>query len=236
MTSTPLKTSDISIIIPALNEASRIQGLAATLLHQVGEIILVDGGSTDDTAQKAGEQGFTVLNSQPGRSHQMNTGARQAKGTILLFLHADTILPEQFARSILNIFADGTTALCAFSLGVDTKNLLLKAIVGMANIRSRFLKLPYGDQALALRAATFRKLGGFPETAIMEDYELVRKAAKHGDIITMEKQVITSDRRWRRFGVLQTTLVNQLVVIGYKVGISPDKLASFYRNGLFGSN
>lgn len=236
MTSTHLKTSDISVIIPTLNEQDRISSLAEMLSAKVGEIILVDGGSSDETLAVAERTGFIAIAGEPGRARQMNTGAKQAAGKILLFLHADTILPDRFAEIISETMNDGTTILCAFALGIETSSVGLKIVAGAANLRSRWLSLPYGDQGLALKKTTFEKLGGYPELPIMEDYELVRKAGKLGSIKTLGAPVRTSDRRWRRLGVLQTTLINQLVVAGYKLGIAPEKLASLYRSGLFGGN
>jgi rSAM/selenodomain-associated transferase 2 len=232
MTSTPLKTSNISVIIPTLNEEGRIRRLGQMLKPLVGEIILVDGGSTDRTVNIAEDIGFTVLHSSPGRANQMNKGAQHSRGTILLFLHADTALPDNFVQPILEAFQDTKTVLTAFSLAVDTENPLLRGIIGIANLRSRWLHLPYGDQAIALRAATFFRLGGFPDLPIMEDYELVKRASRVGSIVTFEQQVITSARRWKRLGILQTTLINQLVVIGFKLGVSPARLALLYRRGL----
>ena len=236
MTSIPLKTSDISVIIPALNESASIDPLADTLGTSVGEIILVDGGSTDDTVQKAGTRGFDVIESGPGRAGQMNAGSQRARGQVLLFLHADSLLPAGFSDLIVQALSDKKTLLCSFSLGVDTKNPVLKGIVALANFRSRLLRLPYGDQSFSLKTQDFMELGGFADLPIMEDYELVRKAARRGKIVTLPEQLITSDRRWRKLGVLQTTLINQLVVAGFKCGVPPAKLASLYRKGLFGNN
>lgn len=232
MTSTPLKTSSISVIIPALNEEDRISRLGSMLQPLGSEIILVDGGSTDRTVMAAEDSGFTVLRSAPGRAIQMNKGAHHSDGTILLFLHADTVLPDNFTQPILEAFEDTKIALTAFSLSVDTKSLLLRAIIGIANLRSRWLRLPYGDQAIALRATTFFRLGGFPELPIMEDYQLVKRASRVGSIITFQQKVSTSARRWKRLGILQTTLINQIVVVGFKLGVAPERLALLYRRGL----
>ncbi|MBT8360343.1 MAG: glycosyltransferase family 2 protein [Desulfobacterales bacterium] len=232
MTSTPLKTSNISVIIPTLNEEGQISRLGSMLQPLGGEIILVDGGSTDHTVKAAEDIGFTVLRSPLGRASQMNKGAHHARGTILLFLHADTVLPVDFTEPILEAFEDAKTALTAFSLSVNTKSVLLRAIIGIANIRSRWFHLPYGDQAIALRATTFFGLGGFPDLPIMEDYQLVKRASGVGSIITFQQKVTTSARRWKRLGILQTTLINQIVVVGFKLGVAPERLALLYRRGL----
>lgn len=236
MTSTPRKISDISVIIPALNEAANIDSLAGMLGGSVGEIILVDGGSSDDTVRKAGASGFRVIEEAAGRAAQMNAGSKKARGAILLFLHADSRLPLHFAELIARTLADKRIALSSFSLGVVSEKRVLKGIVALANVRSRLFSLPYGDQSFALRKELFMTLGGFPDLPIMEDYELARKAARLGEVVTLPQVLVTSERRWRRLGTLQTTLINQLVVIGFKCGVSPAKLASLYRNGLFGRN
>jgi len=236
MTSIPLKTSDISAIVPTLNETHNIDRLADMLDGRVGEVILVDGGSTDNTRAKARSRGFWVSKNSTGRAGQMNGGSTQATGSVLLFLHADSRLPTGFADLITEALADEKTSLCAFSLGIETNNPLLKRIATLANVRSRLFGLPYGDQSFSLRRETFKALGGFPDLPIMEDYELARKARKQGKVITLPAQLITSDRRWRKLGIVQTTLINQLVIIGFKCGVSPEKLASLYRRGLFGNN
>jgi rSAM/selenodomain-associated transferase 2 len=234
MTSTPLKTSDISIIIAALNEADNISPLAASCADHDGEIILVDGGSTDDTVALAQNHGFMTLAGVRGRAAQMNHGAAHAAGAILLFMHADTRLPENFAAPLLSNLNRPDTALCAFSLAIDGASPLLRLIGWGATLRSRWLQLPYGDQCLAIRAPLFNRLGGFADMAIMEDYEFVRRAARFGAVVTLPQQARTSARRWHRVGILRTTIINQLVVIGYHMGVSTDKLALLYRRGLIG--
>lgn len=233
MTSIRLTTSDISVIIPAVDEAPHIGRLAGQLTGQAGEIILVDGGSRDETARLAGERGFTVYTSRPGRAAQMNLGASRSRGAILLFLHADTRLPPDFGEQAATALTDERTALCAFALEIDTDNPVLRLVAAAANLRSRLAGLPYGDQALSLRRETFFGLGGFPDLPIMEDFVLVRAAARRGRIRTLPAAVRTSARRWQRLGILQTTLINQFVVAGFKLGVPPEKLASLYRNGLF---
>lgn len=224
-------TSNISIIIPTLNEAKNVTALKP-LTALVKEVILVDGGSNDGTVQAAKDLGFTVLTSDKGRGMQLNLGAEKASSTLLLFLHADTLLPPGFPALVENCLTDPKTILGSFSLQLDTKSFLLRAICAGANLRSRHFSLPYGDQAFFLRKHDFHALGGFPRIAIMEDYVFVKLAQKQGKIRTLSEAVTTSARRWQTLGPLRTTLINQLMILGYHLGVSPEKLASFYRSRL----
>jgi uncharacterized protein len=249
MTSTPLQTSDISIIIPTLNEEGQIRnwqwlqspvGDHSPSIHGArdtgasmpcdhsGEIIIVDGGSSDQTVALARSQGFRVETCQSGRGAQLNHGARLASREILLFLHADTRLPADFAGPLLQCLNNTSTIAGAFSLSIHNAGWLLQAICLCANLRSRLLQLPYGDQALFIRRKDFLKLGGFPETPIMEDFIFIKKIGEKGKITTLPQKVITSARRWHRRGIVRTTLINQLVVLGFYGGVPLQKLASLY--------
>jgi len=223
-------TSNISIIIPTLNEGQNINALKP-LVKLVREIIVVDGGSKDDTRKMAADLGFTVITSNKGRGTQLNHGAEKASSPLLLFLHADTILPLNFQHLVENCLEDQNIILGAFSLHIQTKSFLLQTICKTANLRSRFLQLPYGDQALFIRKTDFHALSGFPRIPIMEDYIFVKRAGKKGKIQTLTQSVQTSARRWQKLGIIQTTCINQLMIIGYHLGVPTEKLASFYRRG-----
>lgn len=230
MISTPQQTSSISIIVPTLNEAANLPGLlpAAALAK---ELIVVDGGSQDGTVAQANAHGFRVLETPfaAGRGSQLNHGAAAATGDILLFLHADTRLPPDFPKAVQGCLQIPQHILGAFRLKLDAGGILLDLIVWAANHRARQLALPYGDQALFMRRDDFMRLGGFPKVPIMEDFLLLKEAKRHGRIAILPQAVTTSARRWQRLGTLHTTLVNQLVILGYYLGISPKRLASFYR-------
>lgn len=229
MTLTQLKTSDISLIIPALNEEENLQGLAENLDGIDSEVLFVDGGSTDCTAKLAQSCGFTVIESQPGRALQMNKGASLAKGKVLLFLHADTRLPKSFSPQVVETVSRTDIAAGAFKLSIEGATPAMKCIAVCANIRSAYHQLPYGDQAIFLLKETFFKLGKFPLMPIMEDYVLMKKARKLGKIHVLDDYAITSARRWQKRGVVRTTLINQLVILGYHFNVSPEKLALLYR-------
>lgn len=222
-------TSNISIIIPTLNEAETLPALKP-LTNLVEEVIVIDGGSSDASVQIAKDLGFTVLTSDKGRGAQLNIGAEKASSTLLLFLHADTLLPSDFPDLVKTCLADPKVILGSFSLQLDTQNLLLNTICAGANLRSRYLSLPYGDQALFLRKHDFHALGGFPQIPIMEDYVFVKQARKQGKVRTLPQTVTTSGRRWQALGPILTTVINQLTILGYRLGVSPEKLASFYRS------
>lgn len=230
--STDRKTSDISIIIPTYNETEQLAALLPELLLTPGsETLVVDGGSRDKTADTARALGATVLESHPNKAVQMNTGARAARGNILLFLHADTRLAAGFAEPVRAALSQPGIAAGAFRLVIDGKGLGLRVIEWLANLRATLLQMPYGDQALFVKAELFSEAGGFPDLPIMEDFELVRKLKRKGRIRILPLAATTSARRWEKFGVLQTTLINQVVILGYLLGVNPGKLAGWYRKG-----
>lgn len=136
----------ISVIIPTINESSRIASAIASAEHPNSEIIVVDGGSCDDTAAIAGKSGARVITAAGGRAYQQNRGAGAARGKIVLFLHADTLLPSNYAASVFTAFLDKTCMAGAFSFQTDSIHPLMRLIAMGVNLRSRYLKLPYGDQ------------------------------------------------------------------------------------------
>ncbi len=224
-------TSDISIIIPTLNEQHNLAALQQ-VAEQVTELIVVDGGSRDGTVKTAEKLGFAVFENkgQGKRGAQLNLGAAHARAATLLFLHCDTRLPADFSEAVLSCLATPGVALGAFSLTVDQGGWVLNTITRCANIRSRILQLPYGDQAFFIRKDTFEKSGGFPEVPIMEDFMLVKKIKRYGRIQTLPQAVETSARRWQKLGPLRTTCINQLMILGYYLGVKPERLAAFYRS------
>jgi rSAM/selenodomain-associated transferase 2 len=230
--STDRKTLDISIIIPTYNEADRLAALLPDLLVIPGiEVLVVDGGSNDNTADRARALGAKVLASPPGKAVQMNRGAQAALGEILLFLHGDTRLSPGFGEQVRAALSSPGVAAGAFRLVIDGKGLGLRVIEWLANIRSTVLQMPYGDQAIFLRAEMFSALGGFPALPIMEDFELVRRLKRKGRIKILPLSATTSPRRWEKLGVLQSTAINQVIILGYLLGVNPRKLAEWYRRG-----
>ncbi len=225
----------ISVIIPTLNEAQNLpQTLAVLTPDTTFELIIADGGSQDTTRDIAQQWGATVRQTAPGRSHQMNQAAQQATGDILLFLHADTQLPIDWVDWVVQTLQKPEAIAGAFELAIDSPKVSLRWVEWGVNWRSRWLQLPYGDQAIFLRAETFRAVGGFPDLAIMEDFVLVRRLQKLGTIVIVPATVQTAARRWEQVGVLKTTLINQAVVLGFYLGIDPARLRRWYRGQITG--
>ena len=192
------------------------------------EVIVADGGSHDQTVPLAAAAGATVVATPLGRGSQQNVGARAAQGRILLFLHADTTLPEGFAANIRDALDQPGIVAGGFRFAIDATGWRFRFLEYCANWRGAWLGLPYGDQALFLPAARFQAMGGFKEIALLEDLELVRRLRKMGQIALLATPALTSPRRWQRLGLVRTTVINQLIVLGFFCGISPNRLARWY--------
>jgi rSAM/selenodomain-associated transferase 2/rSAM/selenodomain-associated transferase 1 len=230
-TAFPIKTQPgrLSVVIPTLNEAAN---LPATL-RAIGavqsdlEVIVVDAGSTDHTVDIARQLGCQVFVGNPGRAQQMNAGAAVATGEVLLFLHADTRLPSGYQQEIRRVLTSAVTC-GAFPLKIDGPGLALRMVEMGVALRTQIMHMPYGDQGLFFRACDFYEQGGFRQMSIMEDFELIDRMRKLGRIGLARHPVTTSARRWNKRGVLKTTIINQLCVLGYRLGYSDRTLAKLY--------
>ncbi|MBE9180739.1 TIGR04283 family arsenosugar biosynthesis glycosyltransferase [Oculatella sp. LEGE 06141] len=231
----PSNPDSLSVIIPVLNEAKNIEVVLRPLQQTLGiEVIVVDGGSQDQTVDRVKALGVRLVDSLPGRARQMNAGAQVATGTVLLFLHADTRLPDQFASYVHQTLAKPGVIVGAFTLKIEGDQPGLRWVEQGVKWRSHLCQLPYGDQAIFLKAKTFHQLGGFAEMPIMEDFELVRRLRRRGRVAIAPAPVITSGRRWQRLGVWQTTVMNQIVIAAYLLGVPPSLLVRWYRSGFTG--
>ena len=220
----------LTVIIPTLNEADRLAGTLASLGKPDDvEIIVTDGGSHDATLQIARQAGARIVSSRPGKALQMNRGAGKARGRFLVFLHADTRLPDGYLAEIETILTRPGVTAGAFRFQIDDDGWGFRLIETVTNLRARLLATPYGDQGLFLRAGTLRRMGGYREIPIMEDFELVRRLARSGKVVISRLPATTSGRRWKRLGLVCTTLLNWTIVLAYWCGVSPVRLAGWYR-------
>ncbi len=223
----------ISIIIPVLHETALINALLGHLrtlsLNEQCEMIVVDGSKTGDTLAVIANDDVVCLVSSCGRARQMNAGAAVAGGDILLFLHADTRLPADALLRIGQALQEKACRGGAFDLAIDSEKWLIRLIASVASLRSRFTRIPYGDQAIFIRRDVFRDLGGYPDIPLFEDVALMRQLKKKGaPLAILAPGVVTSSRRWDREGPLYVTLRNWLLLAAYHLGMSPEKLAKFY--------
>jgi rSAM/selenodomain-associated transferase 2/rSAM/selenodomain-associated transferase 1 len=226
----PLGAKRLSIIIPALNEAESIKGTITQLQKcKEIEIVVVDGGSRDKTVELARVLGAKVLQTDASKAVQMNAGAAASVGDVLLFLHADTHLPDNFDASVMATVSQNGFCAGAVSLEIGSQARGLRFIERVANWRSRFLQMPYGDQALFVCRDLFNEIGGFPDLPIMEDFEFIRRLRRKGKISILPDCVRTSPRRYLNFGIFKTWCLNQFIIAAYYLGVPPERLACWYR-------
>jgi len=220
----------ISVVIPTLNEQSRIgRALSCTALAGV-ERIVVDGGSTDGTPEAARALGAErVIASAPGRARQMETGRREASGAVVVFLHADTSLEPGWKESLERAFADPTTAGGAFRLRFEGAGWRLRVIELGAALRARLAGLPYGDQALFVRRRILKEAGGIAPVPIFEDLDLVRLIRRNGRLVLLPERALTSPRRYAANGALLQVLRNQVALASYFLRLPRARVAAWYR-------
>jgi rSAM/selenodomain-associated transferase 2/rSAM/selenodomain-associated transferase 1 len=218
----------VSVVMPVLDDAPLVGAAVRSALDGGAiEVIAVDGGSRDATPEAAAAAGARVVESGPGRARQMNAGAAEAVGEIVLFQHADTLVPAgaaQLAREALS--GEGVVA-GAFGFAVPTRSRHAGTIDRVGQWRSRLTGHPLGDQCLFLSAGTFHELGGFPELPTMEDWEFVRRLKRLGEVVQLPEPAVTSARVWDEHGLVWPTAVNSAVIIGYRLGIDPEMLADW---------
>jgi rSAM/selenodomain-associated transferase 2 len=218
----------VSVIIPTLNEEGSLGATLRDLCRQgPQEIVVVDGGSTDRTCDEA-RDATQLLVAPRGRARQMNAGAAQATGDVLLFLHADCTLEEGALAAAERALRRPDIAAGCFAMTVRAPGHLYRLIGDCASARVRLTGIAYGDQGLFLRRALFEHLGGFPPLRLMEDVFFSRRLRRYGKIIVARPRIFVSPRRWQHTGVLRQTLRNWALTALAAAGVHPDRLAAFY--------
>jgi rSAM/selenodomain-associated transferase 2 len=217
----------ISVVIPTLNEESHIEKTLQSVIKQDDdcEFFVVDGGSSDNTVAIA-KQYTTVINSQRGRAVQMNMGAKACNGDILLFLHADTILPDNAFREIRKRMTDDSVAGGSFYIAFDADNFILKGVSFIT--RFNFRLFHFGDQGIFVRRTVFQTLRGYKEIPIMEDYDFYKRLKGQGKVILIRMPVISSARRFIKKGVIKQLLINKIIVLAYWAGMNTQTIKRFY--------
>jgi rSAM/selenodomain-associated transferase 2 len=221
----------LSIIVPVLNEEAALGPVLASARAGLGpgdELLVVDGGSSDRTVEVARLAGAEVVVSARGRGSQLNAGAARAGGDVLLFLHADTHLPAGYRGEIERGLADAATCWGRFDVRFDEGGPLLRLIAWLISTRSRLFRSATGDQAIFVRRAEFEAVGGFREAHLFEDVELVRRIRARGAMAIPSVPVVTSSRRWRKEGVIATTLRMWSLKSMYLAGVPAKTLERFY--------
>jgi rSAM/selenodomain-associated transferase 2 len=224
-------TPRLSIVIPALNEAAAIGALLGDLgaLRRTGhEVIVVDGGSTDDTACIAARAADRVLAGPTGRARQMNAGAAAARGEVLWFVHADSRLPAGCAEAIAGALRRGSSW-GRFDVALSGRRPLFRVVERLINLRSRWSGIATGDQGIFVTRALFAAAGGYPEMPLMEDVALCRTLRRRARPACLRQRITTSSRRWESRGAWRTIALMWRLRLGYVLGADPRKLAERYR-------
>lgn len=220
------------MIIPVLQEAALLESVLPhwrELREGGAELIVVDGGSTDGTAERLRREGFTVLTAPPGRARQMNAGAARSSGALLLFLHADTHLPAEGLALVRAAFGVGSSGWGRFDVELGGDGPMLQMVAAAMNLRSRLSGIATGDQAIFLSRECFDRVGGFPDQPLMEDVELSARLRALAAPVCLRARVVTSARRWKRHGTWPTILTMWSLRLAYACGVPSTALARFYR-------
>jgi len=223
----------ISVVIPVLNEQAVINAAIGRMrLISAGEpteVIVVDGDPGGSTIRAVADPLVLRLTSPPGRAVQMNRGAREARGDILLFLHADTLLPEGAIGLIRDTLGTGRCQAGAFGLELDSGRMSLRIVAAAARFRIRLTGIPFGDQSLFILRDYFHQIGGYAEIPLMEDVEIALRIKKRGGrIAILEERAVTSSRKWEKEGVLYSIIRNWFLQLSYFMGVPPEKLLQYY--------
>jgi len=221
----------ISVILPTLNEAVELPETLRRLrlVPEVGEVIIVDGGSRDDTVKLAEAAGCVVVNCAPGRGRQLRAGAERATGEVVLFLHADTWVPPEAGRALLACLArPGVVGGGFYKVFSDPPNWLVRGSRFKCWWRLLIARRVMADQGIFLRRETLARIGGVPDVPLMEEFELCRRLRPLGRLALADATVVTAARKFRRLGVLRTYLLMWRVTVGYYRGVPLAELRRLY--------
>lgn len=219
----------ITVVIPVLNEEKTIATtLSALMAVAPDEVIVVDGGSKDRTRAIVEQTNTLLLSSPRGRARQMNRGAKEANGDVLLFLHADTLLSPSAMEDIRAALSDPECVGGRFDVELEGEHWALKWVGALISLRSRLTRVATGDQAIFVWRKVFEEIGGFPDIPIMEDIAFSRALKKKGRVACLRSRVVTSSRRWEKEGVWRTILRMWLLRLFFLAGVSPFRLRRFY--------
>jgi rSAM/selenodomain-associated transferase 2 len=225
------RVKTVSIIVPCLNEAAGIVDVLAQLqpMRSRGvEVIVVDGGSSDETVILAQPHADQVIVASRGRAAQMNAGALCARGDVLLFLHADSRLPDNADRLVLDGLTETGKMWGRFDVSIGSRRVLLRIVAALMNTRSRITGIATGDQGIFVARRAFEAVGGYRSIALMEDIALSSDLKRHGRPLCLSPRISTSARRWQKHGVVATILLMWRLRLAYFFGADPDALASRY--------
>jgi rSAM/selenodomain-associated transferase 2 len=222
-----------SIIIPAYHEAGTINDCIEHLhgLTHGGavEIIIVDGDPQGSTIKVIQDKQVIKTVFPKGRARQMNRGVSLASGEVLVFLHADTLLPRDSLTLVRSCMEAGLAGAGAFDLGIESDRRIFRITEKYVALRTRLTRIPYGDQAIFMRKEYFERIGGYRDIPLMEDVEIMQRIKKRGDRIRIiPEKVMTSPRRWEKEGILRCTLRNLMLQFLYHLGVSPERLSRLY--------
>lgn len=219
----------IAVVIPALDEADQIAGAVSSAAGAEVDVIVVDGGSQDGTPERARIAGARVLNAQRGRARQLQIGFEASKSDVVLFLHADTRLPEGWERAVAAALDDGETVGGAFRLRFAERDRSMRLVEFSARIRIALLGFPFGDQALFVRRSVLAAIGGVPDVPVMEDLDLVRAMKQRGRLALLPLPATTSARRYLEGGVGRVSLAHFLAFVGWALHVDRERLARWLR-------
>jgi len=226
-----MNTPSLAVIVPVWNEEKVVKAYAKALQSlPCDELYIVDGGSSDATQDILRELGVNLIQSPSGRAKQMNVGASQCKSDILLFIHIDTSMSSSHIQALKEAINHHDIVGGHFDVQLSGKHWMFRVIETMMNIRSCLTGISTGDQCQFVRRSVFEEMGGFPEQALMEDVEFSKRLKGYGKLICLKNKVVTSSRRWEKYGILKTVALMWKLRLLYACGVTPEKLSQMYKH------